>query len=262
MKFSVLGAKGRMGSLHTRHLRALGHEVQEVDFGLNNDALFIPDGIVSATPAAHHIVDIKIAIDQGIPIFVEKPICLISQVHECRKLLERAQERGVLIHVGYNLRFHPEVIKLKIAIIEGNFEPMFGAFVLRQRPSRPIKNFLEEWASHEVDLARYLLGPAYEGTVDNSSSDELRIILNHDGKTSFVHADAYWDIPRRSFTLIDTNGCSWSRDIEFDHVTDDHYKLEIKWWSWLVENKKLQSGMIAGAEESLSVISLFKDLGL
>jgi predicted dehydrogenase len=261
MKFVVVGADGRMGSLHTRHLRELGHEVAEVDLDRGGGTTSA-DGVVIATPADRHIIGVKNAIDSGYPIFVEKPICLISQVHECRRLLDRAWKRGVSIHVGYNLRFHHEVIKLKTAIVEGNFEPMFGAFILRQRPSRPIKNFLEEWGSHEVDLAQHLLGPAYEGTVGSGPTDELRIILNHDGKTSFVHADAYWDIPRRSFTLIDTNGCVWSRDIEFDHVTDDHYKSEIKCWTRLVENKDAQGGILASAEESLSVISLFKDLGL
>jgi predicted dehydrogenase len=268
MKFVVVGAAGRMGSLHARHLRDLGHFVVPID---DADAEMIPSfrfpgaaldchGVVIATPAARHIIDIRVAIDSGYPVFVEKPICLIDQVDECNGLLEKAKEHGVSVHVGYNLRFHPAVAMLKSAIVTGSFEPMFGAFVLRQRPSRPIKSFLEEWASHEVDLAQYLLGPVYQSSCDSDGrSDDIRIVLDHRKAISFVHADAYWALPRRSFTVIDTNGFPWSRDIELDHVKPDHYKTEISEWIDLLRGCHEENPLATG-DEGLSVISLLKEI--
>jgi predicted dehydrogenase len=268
MKFIVLGAAGRMGQLHTKHLRELGHDVHPVDPEIDKiDMSIWPsrvfDGVVICTPAEQHAADINTVIAAGLVkhIFVEKPICLIKQLPGMRKMALDAKMAGVSIHVGYNLRFN-RAVENAIEMRRGKLmKPVFAAtFILRQVPKRPIKSFLEEWASHEVDLALYLFGRegvAVSMPTWKPEGPEFRVMLRHKGgAVSFVHADGYYEPSVRTMTLVDEVGTTYFNDIQYGSpVTDRDYLDEIKAWINEIENHGGTG--LATAADGIAAIDIF-----
>lgn len=290
MKITILGAAGHMGSMHARHLIEMGHEISCLDLAPLPDDLRPytkafgwdeSDAAVIATPAALHERDVAAAIFSGLHVFVEKPICLIGQTKQMRTLLHEAQHKNLVVATGYNLRFHPLVMQAKDAIATGQLKPLWGSFLLRQKPARPIAHFLEEWASHEVDLALHLLGPAgrehlIERRRFTHNPDYLQALIQHSDISvrwdlsipprSFIHADAGTPEPfRRSFTLVDQNGRSLTSDIETDHVQPAHYKAELQAWLDLIQVhgedlKRSHAWRVATGWDGLAAIELLEKL--
>lgn len=275
MKIAVLGAAGRMGSMHARHLIELGHNILSYDppAGMGGGlSQFRADAVVIATPAKQHLADLEWAIEgRGIHVFVEKPLCLIGQCDSAREILKHADEKGLIVATGYNLRFHPRVMQAKQMIESGQFKPLWGSFLLRQKPARPIAHFLEEWASHEMDLALHLLGRDLVDCIQihrvgNNLMGYMDLMLGHKktAAVSFIHADAITPEPfRRAFTLVDQNGESFTRDIETNHVQPEHYKAEIQHWIEEIELCRPlgeRSTQLATGWDGLAVIEMLEQL--
>lgn len=271
MKFIILGVAGRMGSLHRRHLVELGHSVVLIDpktpefEGIDSWPGMEADGIVIATPAEQHAADINTVLSAGLVkhIFVEKPICLIKQRPGMRKMLIDARVAGVTIHVGYNLRFHRSIKRLVQARRSQEFKNIISAvFMLRQVPQRPIANFLEEWASHEVDLALYLFGRENVMTClfdYKPDSPSMQLVLKHRnaGVVSFIYADGYYAPSVRTITLVDELGMHHHVDIERTHVQESDYKDEIlKWVAEISGEAHVVPAMLATGRDGLAAIDL------
>ena len=121
----------------------------------------------------------------GKPSFMEKPIA------------DSLPVIGTPLMVGYNLRFHPCVIKAKEWINAGDIgEPVWANFTLGQRSEKPPylrDGVILNW-SHEIDLCLYLLG---NGSVSGSSTrlsdgrdDISDILFTHtNGCRSTIHLD-------------------------------------------------------------------------
>lgn len=265
MKIAVLGAAGRMGSMHARHLIEMGHEINGYDhqplpadiqsFSWESDA------VVIATPADCHLRDLAIAVSNNKHVFVEKPLCLVGQSTKVRNILQHADEKGLIVATGYNLRFHPLVMQAKDAIATGKLKPLLGSFLLRQKPARPIAHFLEEWASHEVDLALHLMGRDAADFRVTKDQTQLQLVLKHvNSAVSFIHADAYTEPFRRSFTLVDQNGTAFTRDIELQHVQPAHYRAELAAWIDNIEYGERSVTPLATGRDGLAVIELLERL--
>jgi len=272
MRFMVLGAAGRMGSMHARHLMELGHEVVQVDPALpplmdNNENWWVlpADGVVIATPAELHAEHLMKAIKHDFHVFIEKPICLIPHLPDARRAVQTAMEKRLVVSVGYNLRFHPLVVMERQRIVSRAMSPLWGSFVLRQNMTRHV-NFLEEWASHEIDLALHLFGRHWQDIKTLTRSDlpgveQIQIMIRHqDGENpvSFIHVDGWKTEPfRRSFTIVDQDGVSRHHDIETNHVHPDHYKTELKDWIAKIEGNDFNLRLATGAD-GIAVIDLLQ----
>jgi len=271
MKIVVLGAAGRMGQMHARHLIKMGHEIRCFDYApLPDDLLqyMSPleeprwvewgDGVVIALPAKDHLWAIETAIKYDKHVFVEKPICTIEHLDETRKAVELAREKQLVVAVGYNLRFHPVVMSVHDEIATGMLKPMWGSFVLRQKPARPLAYFLEEWASHEVDLAMHLMGSEdIDGASLFRGDDEIRIAIQHGPwGASFIHADAYTEPFRRAFTIVDREGQARTWDIERNHVKPKDYQWELEDWICSLPGGHVRTPCLATGEDGLAVIEL------
>ena len=72
---------------------------------------FQPDFAIVANPSSLHVNTVTKLVENGIPVFVEKPLAT------CRdgllKLADLVEKKQVPVMVGYQLRFHPCVIRLK-----------------------------------------------------------------------------------------------------------------------------------------------------
>ncbi len=193
----VVGA-GSIGCRHLRNLRALGvaslaacdpdagrlqalaAEIPAQSFTALEAALatFRPDAVFVATPPSLHITQARAAIAAGAHVFLEKPI---SHTREgISELAAEAMAADRIVQVGYNLRFHPGVRKLKELLDSGtlgalNYVQVEAAQYLPDW--RPAQDYRHGYTtrrelgggmlldgSHELDYILWLLGPPLEVT--------------------------------------------------------------------------------------------------
>jgi predicted dehydrogenase len=76
------------------------------------------DAIVLATPHSLHGPQVVAAAGAGKHVFCEKPFTLSKR--EAEEAVEAADRAGVTLGLGYNRRFHPEMVKLRERIDSGD----------------------------------------------------------------------------------------------------------------------------------------------
>lgn len=128
MKFLIVGY-GSIGRRHFQNLLTLGEKdiifyrtyqstlenIELADYQVETDLASAlaqePDAVIIANPSAYHLDAAIPAASQGCHILLEKPIShSMSRVEEFSKLV---QERGSRVLVGYQFRYHPNLIKIK-----------------------------------------------------------------------------------------------------------------------------------------------------
>ncbi|MGW5159153.1 Gfo/Idh/MocA family oxidoreductase [Nonomuraea wenchangensis] len=157
------------------------------------------DLVVVASPNRTHVATAAAAIEQGLPVVVDKP--LAGTADEGRELVRLAKERGVLLTVFQNRRWDGDFLTVRRLAEEGalgeirRFESRFE----RWRPvpkggwresggPEEIGGLLYDLGSHLVDQAMRLLGPVREVYCESdvrrqgvSSDDDTFVALTHGG---------------------------------------------------------------------------------
>lgn len=75
------------------------------------------DAVVLATPHSVHASQVIAAAGAGKHVFCEKPFALTRD--DAQSAIDAARKAGVTLGLGYNRRFHPEMIKLRERIRSG-----------------------------------------------------------------------------------------------------------------------------------------------
>ena len=217
---------GSIGMRHAKNLLAMGHTVVGSDTdktrinelrsinGLPWDGVpHTLDAVVIASPTDLHASNI--ALCNAAPLFVEKPI----------KHNNDPLNISSVKMVGYNLRFHSCVKKVKEWLDMGLIgNPMWAQFTLGQFNEKPPYHrdgVILNW-SHELDLGLYLLGPAKVAAsstrlvmadVDHDHpaamlrDDMSDILLKHDnGCRTYVHLDYITHPEERWFNIFGDKG--------------------------------------------------------
>jgi predicted dehydrogenase len=146
--------------------------VANMDEGLGSN----PDMVLICTPPACHAVQTLQAVRAGVPVFVEKPVSHSMQnLHE---LLAEERKSKLPVQVGYNLRFHPPIQKLKELvekeavgkILWGRVES--GSYLPDWRPWQDYRDSYTAIrklgggiildGSHELDYVSWLFGAPVE----------------------------------------------------------------------------------------------------
>ncbi len=256
MIIGVLGA-GRAGARHIQNAKELGHEVLVHDPQNNctagnnyerDEVLGNANVIISASPTHQHLRDLTDAITAGTPILIEKPIANIGQSAEMDRLLTLA--RDLPIATGFNLRFHPHTDFLR------NFDTYYVSLICAQHTDTPADGVLNHWASHEIDLARYVLGNVRlldTHVIDNSYAD-LYLVNWETNARAHIHSDMIArDFYRRAFA-IDKSG--WATvDYELYPVSNEDYQDELETFIQWVETGK-QPKRIATGWDGLEVLKI------
>ena len=219
LKIGVVGL-GSIGKRHFDNFAHLGHEVVGYDPATHKREDWAPllscDGVVIASPTRMHASHIQGFHDLKIPILVEKPLV------KTRSEWEKVPLDHVAL-VGYNLRFHSCVRKVRQWMAEGVIgQPLWARFTCAQHSDK--EPYLRDgvilnW-SHEIDLAIHLLGKAFLRTASalrrtKYGEDLADLILAHtNGCQSVVHLDYIARPERRGFCIIGANG-----SIDADLVT-------------------------------------------
>lgn len=75
------------------------------------------DAVILCTPHEQHAEQILAAAKAGLHVFCEKPLCLT--LADAQKAVAATQERGLVLGVGHERRFEPEIMALREMIAQG-----------------------------------------------------------------------------------------------------------------------------------------------
>jgi scyllo-inositol 2-dehydrogenase (NADP+) len=129
------------------------------------------DCVFVATPTSTHFELAAYALEHGLHVFTEKPLCLDPA--QSKRLAEMARERGRASQVGYHNRFLGTFREARRLVGAGALGDVyhiaasaFGQVVVRPRSGftwRARKSegggCLHDYASHVVDLMNFIVGP-------------------------------------------------------------------------------------------------------
>lgn len=77
------------------------------------------EAVVLCTPHLQHANQIIKAAERGMHVFCEKPLCLT--LADAQRALAQCQSKGVVLGLGHERRFEPEIIALRQRIAKGEF---------------------------------------------------------------------------------------------------------------------------------------------
>lgn len=203
------------------------------------------DAVCICTPSFLHAELARQAIIAGKSVLVEKPLAL--NMRDCDEIIALAQKHHVLAGVVSQLRFAPEISRVKKAIENGVLGRMTRAD-LYMKYYRPPEYYAEStWRGtvekdgggalinqgiHGVDLLRYIMGPvksiyAVSGTLahDIEVEDTLTAVISYkNGPIGVIEAStADWPgAPRR----IELNGEYGRIVLEENRITEWKVKGE------------------------------------
>lgn len=145
--------KARLAEFGKQHPNALS--IQSVEEIAANDSI---QAAVLATPAGLHATQVRLLLEAGKDVLVEKPLAM--GLDEAAELVSLAKERGSVLMVGHTFLFNPAVRRVKEEISKGALGDL--QLVLAQRLSlgriREDCNALWNLAPHDVSILLYWLG--------------------------------------------------------------------------------------------------------
>ncbi len=120
------------------------------------------DGAVTAamiaTPAETHYDAAMAAIDAGLDVFVEKPLCV--DVDHASALVQHSEKRDRVLMVGHLLEYHPALVKLRELIRGGELGRI--QYLISNRLNlgkiRSEENALWSFAPHDIAVILRLVG--------------------------------------------------------------------------------------------------------
>jgi predicted dehydrogenase len=268
MRALVVGL-GSIGRRHARNWAALGlgplaicrvrrdplpeplgveaSEYHDLDHALEVER---PEVVLVTNPTSLHVQTACSAVQAGAHVLVEKP--LGSTLEAVPELLELARAGGRMIMVGYNLRFHPGLARLKALVDDGAIGRIVSA-------RAEVGEYLADWHpwedyrqgyaarrelgggavltfSHELDALCWLLGAPRKlvamagrrGSLEVDAEDVAEIAIDFEGGAlGSIHVDFVRRPPRRSIELVGEKGVlRW----EFERNRLEQYSVGSGQW--------------------------------
>ena len=168
--------------------------------------------VVIATPTSTHAPIIRDALDAGLHVLCEKPVC--STVEDARDIAARADESGRVVMVGHVFLFNSGIRKLR-NLIETNELGTVRYLTARRTNLGPIRddvNAAWDLASHDISIMNFLLNahPAQvsavgQGYLDRPLQDVAFLTLTYpDGILANVHVSWLDPVKVREITAVGT----------------------------------------------------------
>ena len=192
-----------------------------------------PDGLIIATPNSSHFENGMLALENGIPILIEKPIS--DSIVQGEKLVRYAEKINIPILIGYHRRHNLIASEIKKKLCDGvigNIVAMHGMFWLY----KPTEYFNQVWRksegagpiyinlSHDIDLMRHFLGEIE--SVQAVASNKTRGFNVEDTAVAIFNFESG---VVGSISLSDTIVSPWSYELTsnenpiYPHTTENCY---------------------------------------
>jgi predicted dehydrogenase len=195
-----------------------------------------PDVVLVTNPTSLHVDTACKALQAGAHVFVEKPIShVLTGVAD---LIQEAERRQKVLMIGYNLRFHPGLIRLKELLGQGvvgkpvSARAEAGEYLPDWHPWEDYRASYSGRAdlgggalltfSHELDSLCWVLGApsrvmamaAHASSLEIDTEDVAEMILQFpNGPQASVHVDYVRRPPRRSLEVVGEDGLlRWEYD--------------------------------------------------
>ncbi|MHB8138829.1 MAG: Gfo/Idh/MocA family protein [Smithellaceae bacterium] len=256
MKFLICGI-GSIGQRHYKNLQSLGHELALFRTGGGANAPFIdqflteeksagrliktyynfqeaiddfrPDAVFITNPNSRHLETAMLAAKSGCNLFIEKPLSHTRDGLEELKTL--ADKKKLKIMIGYNLRWHPLLKKMKKMVADGDVgQPISAHIEMGENIEdwHPWEDYRQAYAaykeggggavlcfSHDIDYLYWFFGMpekihAVGGKITplgGDAEDMVKALLEYKNKfIASLHLDYWQKPPRRFFEIIGTKG--------------------------------------------------------
>ena len=248
LRFLIIGG-GSIGKRHIKNLQSLGYseiyclkrkkdEIFEKETGVRsitsiNELSDNIDAVFVCTPTSLHAEGIEIAVKLQAAIFMEKPLIHSSDGLRNTKNLLSGYDK--VFFIGFMLRYHPLVKKIK-SIIDSNslgkvfsarFE--FGSYLPFWHPwedhktgyaaKKELGGGVINTITHELDLVQYFFGTPRSVFCDSKNFNKLGIeveeiaeaIFGYDDKMITLHLDYLQKEYDRSIkVLCDEGKVTWN----------------------------------------------------
>jgi predicted dehydrogenase len=187
-----------------------------------------PDAALVCTPPGTHVEIAQQVLESGAHCFVEKP--LATEYQKALEITELAEKNSLTLMVGFNLRFHPGLMKLQQLVDDGTLGRVmmvraeYGQYLPDWRPKSDYRNnyitgndfvggiIREE--SHEVDYVQWLGGAIDDvyvaagklSDLDMTAEDSALMVMRlSSGALSEVHVDCVQQGYSRRCKVIGTD---------------------------------------------------------
>jgi predicted dehydrogenase len=217
-----------------RHARAVEAEqpptgADQLVYSLPEALSSRPDVAILASPAPFHVPAAAALAAAGVHLMIEKP--LSDSLNGIDDLIQESTRRGIVLMVGYHLRFSPSLISLHKAITDGSIGRLIslraevGQYLPDWRPGadyrkgvsarRELGGGVVLELSHELDYVGWLAGEvssvhaemAQLGDLDVDVEDVAEIVLRFsNGAIGSVHVDMVQRAATRSCRVVGTKG--------------------------------------------------------
>lgn len=169
-----------------------------------------PDIVHICLPSYLHTEHALAAMEKGIHVFCEKPVCL--SVEDCKRLLEAKERTGVQFMVGQVVRSFEEYRYLKEVYDKGTYGRLKS--VLMQRIGGDTDWGFEDWFHdeeksgsvvldlhiHDLDFLRYMLGEPDSFDVKAAAFENgmiNQVVTSYQFGDVFAVAEGTWDICKK-----------------------------------------------------------------
>lgn len=240
MKILVCGA-GSIGQRHIKNLLQLGETVlawrERTNLASNlaskfnikvftniDEAIENSDGVVVSVSTNKHIDFALKVINQNKALFIEKP--LSYNYDSIIPLLKKSSSNNI-IEIGFQLRAHPNIIKLHELLTSSDYGPLYtfrASVGQRLDLWRPGTNYKESYSAnsqmgggalldltHEIDLINSIAGPMDWVYADLSNVSDLNInaedlvnmvLRTENGAVGQIQLDMLSPLYRRQLELV------------------------------------------------------------
>ncbi len=179
-----------------------------------------------------------LALDAGLHVFVEKPMAPDETL--ARAMIAAAEDRGLILGVGYVERFNPAVIALKDKLDSGAIGRIIQMHARRLSPF-PNRDRMAgvalDLASHDIDLMRDLSGAEVErvsaerfGGSDEHSEDMISAVMRFDsGCTGLLEVNWITPTKVRELSILGEGGMFTVNYLTQDLVFYAHPTQPTEW---------------------------------
>lgn len=186
------------------------------------------DCIFVCTPTSMHVEPLELAVAKGVHIFMEKP--LIHSMSGLNSAIELMQSYGKVFFIGFMLRYHPLVKKVKDILDSGllgkvyNARFSFGSYLPYWHPWEDYKTSYASrkelgggvinTITHELDLIQYFFGSPKSikcesfntGMLDIEVEEMVEAIFRYEDKLVTLHLDYLQKDYDRNIKILCENG--------------------------------------------------------
>lgn len=201
-----------------------------------------PDVVHVVTPPQSHGTLVRMAVDAGCHVMVEKP--LACDAEEARRLLSMAESRGRKLTLGYTYYFDPAARMLRTLVRDGvmgelvhlesflgyDLKGAFGSLILadpnhwvRALPGKLFQNLLDHLlnkvSEYVPDGNPLVHACAWQGgapRADEDLPDELRVLIAGDRRSAYATLSSHSRPVRHTLTF---HGTKNTATIDFDTST-------------------------------------------